>query len=362
MVAYTDARGRGGAEISLGNLLAAAPDGTSFTVVGVDRAIVGWLAARRPGAASLVLPEGPGGWIPHLRALRRVRPDVVHVNRCVPWACATGIAAALGTPGARVVVVDQLPLRTTDAAALSRTRALSLRVDALVGVSEAGARRIEDFYALGRNSVHAIPNGVPDVPLPARPPRGANDLHVAAVGRLDAMKGHDVLLRAIAQVHGAHLTILGEGSERSALESLARLLRIADRVEMPGWVDAPRRRLPEFDVLAMPSRSEGFPLAVLEGMLAGLPIVATAVGGIPEAVIDGETGLLVPADGADALAGALRRLQADPALRSALGGRARARAMARFTAHRMADAYAVLWRDVCARERAPRLRPPTPRS
>lgn len=358
---YTDARGRGGAEISLANLLGALPPGIEPAVLGVDADVVRWIAARRAGTPWRVLPDGPARWPAHAAALRRLGPGVLHVNRCVPWACAAAIAAGLATPRLRIVAVDQLPLRTTAALPLWRTRALSLRADGLVAPGTASARRMEDFYALGRGTVRSIPNGVPDAPPTGRAPRGDGPLRVAAVGRLDAVKGYDVLLRAVARVDGARLTIFGEGAERGALQALAGTLGIGDRVAMPGWDEDVRARLADFDVLALPSRSEGFPLVVPEAMLAGLPVVATPVGGVEEAVRDGETGLLVPVGDAVALAAALSRLAADPPLRAALGAAGRQGARARFTAARMAAAYAALWREVVRRPRAPRVRVPAPR-
>lgn len=360
VVAYTDARGRGGAEISLGHLLASLPEEVRPTVVGVDAGVVGWLAERRPGAESLLLPDGAGALAAHLRAFRRHRPDVVHLNRCVPWACATATAAALLTPRTRVVTVDQLPLRTTRAGVLWRTRALTLRLDAAVAVGAASARRMEDFYALGRGSVHSIPNGVPDLPPPPRAPR-TGPLHLVSVGRLDPVKGHDVLLRALAHVEGARLTILGEGDDRARLAALARELGIGERVAMPGWAEAPRERLADFDAFVLASRTEGFPLALVEAMLARMPVVATAVGSVPEAVADGETGVLVPPDDPEALAAAIRRLRDDDALRRRLAAAARAAAATRMTADVMAAAYLRLWRELRSRPRAPRLRPPTPK-
>lgn len=362
---YTDARGRGGAEISLGHLLAALPSGVEPEVLGVDAQVVGWVAGRRPGTPYDVLPERLGA---HLSALRARAPDVLHVNRCTPWACATGLTAGLALPGARVVVVDQLPLRTTRAVELWRTRALTLRADAAVAVGAASARRIEDFYALGRGSVRSIPNLVPDLPdlpdpagTPTPPTRRDGSLELGAVGRLDPVKGHDVLLRALARVAGARLTIVGSGGWREHLVRLADDLGVTDRVRFAGWVEEPRRLLASYDVVVLPSRSEGYPLTVVEAMLAARPVVATRVGAVPEAVRDGETGLLVDPGDVDGLAAALCRLRDDPGLRARLGRRGRELAAATMTAEHMAAAHVELWRAVRARPRAPRLRVPTPR-
>lgn len=364
VVVYTDAAGIGGAEISLGHLVATVSDKIEIIVLGVSELVVNAIATRRSQALAKVLPaKGIWSMMAHLAALHQLQPDVVHCNLCTPWACATGIAAALTLPNARVVRVDQLPLRTTDATTLWRTRALSLRVDSHVAVGEASARRMEDFYALGRGTVISIPNCVPDIAGNPQPPpvRPDGQLVVGSIGRLDAMKAHDVLLKAIAQVEGVRVMILGEGAQRTSLEKLAVELGVSDRITLLGWVDHPRAHLSEFDVMALPSRSEGFPLTVVEAMLAARPVVATRVGSVAEAVIDGETGLLVDKDDVAGLAAALRRLRDHPALRDRLGYRGREVAVARFTVEQMTKSYERLWDQIVSAPKAPRLRVPRPR-
>jgi glycosyltransferase involved in cell wall biosynthesis len=116
-----------------------------------------------------------------------------------------------------------------------------------------------------------------------------------------------------------------------------------------------------FDIIALPSRSEGFPLVVVEAMLAARPVVATRVGSVAEAVSDGETGLLVNKDDVDSLAAALRRLRDDPALRVRLGRCGREVAIARFTVEHMVERYERIWHEVLVAPQAPRLRVPRPR-
>ena len=164
VVTYSDSAGIGGAEISLQHLVTNVSKDIDVTIVGTSNLVVDAIAQHRPQASQVVLPaKGTHSLTAHLQVLHRLRPDVVHINICTPWECATGLFAALTLPNARVVRVDQLPLRTTDAVKLWRTRALSLRVDAHVAVGEASARRMEDFYALGRGSVISIPNCVPEI-------------------------------------------------------------------------------------------------------------------------------------------------------------------------------------------------------
>lgn len=347
VVAHTDARGLGGAELSLAHLVA----GTSarVTVVGHDEAVVARVASGR--AAHVVPPLA----LPAL--LARLRPDVVHANLHSPWACAPGLAAALALPRARVVAVQQLPMRTTRLPLWWRTRALALRLDAHVAVGEASARRVEDFYALGRGSVRSIGNLVPDrgqLPVEAH-----GGYVVGAVGRLDAVKDHALLLRAAARV-GARVVIVGEGSQRAALRRQAEDLGVD--LQLAGWVDDPWQLLTDADVIALPSRTEGWPLTLVEAALAGRAVVATRVGSVPEVVRDGETGLLVaPGDEAE-LVGALARLRDDAALRGRLAGAARECALATMTVDRMVAAYDSLWSEVVSRPRAARLRVGLPRA
>jgi glycosyltransferase involved in cell wall biosynthesis len=357
VVVYTDSAGIGGAEISLGHLVATASETVSFTIVGVAAEVVDAIANRRSSAKKIVLSND---FFAHLSTFYRLQPDIIHINLCTPWACAIGLSAALLIPNTRVVRVDQLPLRTTDAIALWRTRFLSLRVDAHVAVGEASARRMEDFYALGRNSVISIPNGVPDLEEP-QAPSSDSAIVVGSVGRLDAMKAHEILLRAIAQVEHVKAVIFGEGDERANLEALADQLGIRDRLHLPGWVDNPRTYLPSVDVVAMPSRSEGFPLAMVEAMLAARPVIATRVGSMPEAILDGKTGLLIDKNDVDGLAHALRRLRDDPSLRTLLGKQARDMALAQFTVEAMTQQYEHLWHQLTARSCVPRVRIPRPR-
>ncbi|MBD2433693.1 glycosyltransferase family 1 protein [Fischerella muscicola CCMEE 5323] len=363
VVTYTDSAGIGGAEISLGHLVTNVSNEIDVTVVGTCQLVVDKIAAKRPQAKRVILPAtGVKSLTAHLQALHYLSPDILHINTCTPWECAMGLFTALTLPKARVVRVDQLPLRTTDVIKLWRTRMLSLRVDAHVAVGEASARQMEDFYALGRGTLISIPNCVPDNPCPSpvSPSRGKY-LVIGCVGRLDAMKGHDLLIQAIAQLEGVQVVILGEGGQRTALKKLAGDLGVSDRISLPGWVDNPRNHLTQFDIFAMPSRSEGFPLAIVEAMLASLPVVATRVGSVAEAVIDGKTGFLVNKNDVEGLAVALRKLRDNPALRLRFGQCGREVALRQFTVDVMVKRYEQLWYKLLASPQRPRLLIPQPK-
>jgi glycosyltransferase involved in cell wall biosynthesis len=158
---------------------------------------------------------------------------------------------------------------------------------------------------------------------------------VAVIGRLSPEKGVDVALAVLARVRrsvpSAVLAIAGEGRERPALERLARELGVAPAVEWLGYREDVGKIYDHADVLLLPSWSEGMPNVCLEAMGNGVPIVATAVGGVPELVTDGWSGFLAPAGDVEGLAAATARLLRDPSLRRECGQRARADVRERFS-------------------------------
>jgi glycosyltransferase involved in cell wall biosynthesis len=123
-------------------------------------------------------------------------------------------------------------------------------------------------------------------------------------------------------------------------------LGLGGRVSLLGWSDEASGYMRSFDVLAMPSRYEGLPLTLLEGMLSGVAIVATTVGGIPDAVRDGDSALLVPPDDVAALTAALRRLAEDPSLRMRLGAAAEQDGRGRFAVDAMARSYVAVYDEI----------------
>jgi glycosyltransferase involved in cell wall biosynthesis len=348
---YTDARELGGAELSLGNLAAGLSSRLDVAVMGVDPRTVGAIARCRPGTRAVVVPfiesrRDARAIGAQLRALARLRPDVLHVNLNGPWSSQLAILLGLLLPRVAVLAVEQLPTPAAGAGQRCVKRMLARRLSAHVAVSERSAREIEREVGLAPGSVLVIHNGVPDVGPRQPSPGSEGGTTIGAVGRLERQKGHDVLLRALAELPGTRLVLVGEGGERAGLERLAAELGVAERVRFEGWAEQPRLLLQGFDVLALPSRFEGFPLAVVEAMLAGLPVVASDVGGVREAVLPGETGLLVPPDDAGALAAALRELLADRPRRLALGARGRSLALERYTAAAMARSFESLYEEV----------------
>jgi len=228
-------------------------------------------------------------------------------------------------------------------------RALTRRAGRVVAITHALARFLVERVGLPPGKVTTIHYGLDDLPVawgenpPAPVPEDARVL--LAVCRLEPQKGVDVAIRALPRVRERHpsaeLVVLGEGPERAALEQLARDLDVP--VHLLGRVPDVAAWLGRADVLVHPARWEGFGLALLEAMLAELPVVATKVSSIPEIVADGETGLLVPPDEPEALADALARVLADP---GTLGTAGRERARGEFSVGRMADATLAVYEEV----------------
>ncbi|MGZ4336352.1 MAG: glycosyltransferase [Gaiellaceae bacterium] len=353
VVVYTDSPQVGGAERSLANLVEALADEVDVTVLGTDEAVVQTVAATRPQARAIVVPFVRSrldvrSALAHARVLARVNPDIFHANLISPWSCQAAIYIALLRRGTRVVAVEQLPTSPVVPTSMQRLlkRLASRFLDAHVAVGTQSARDVERIVGLREGSVRTIHNGVPDRLAPRRQTDPARPL-VGSVGRLETQKGFDVLLSALRLVPNAELLVIGDGPEGGHLQELARDLGVAERVTWAGWLSDPRVRLAEMDVFVLPSRFEGFPLAVVEAMLAERPVVATTAGSVRDAVIEGETGLLVPPDDPESLAGAINQVLADAGRGAEMGRRGRELALERFTARATAAAFEELYADIC---------------
>jgi glycosyltransferase involved in cell wall biosynthesis len=232
-------------------------------------------------------------------------------------------------------------LRGTAAALLAR------RADTVIAVSEAAARPLRR-RGIDPRVVH------PGVPDPGRSRRAAADgrLVVGTLGTVSTHKGSELFLAAAerirASANGVEFRIAGRpaaGSERPWAEELLAAARRSGVVHRP-WVD-PYEELAEWDVLVMPSRTDAFPLAVLEAMAMGLPVVATNVGGIPEQLGE-NAGILVDSEDVEAIAAAVLRLARSPQLRAALGDEGRRRRERLFTLERQAEQLDAVYRSTLA--------------
>ena len=352
LVVYSDAPTLGGAEVNLSRVLAALPRTIRVTVMGVDTEVVEWLRDHRPGTQGLVLPPIVGrddltGLWRHRAMFVRLRPDIVQFNLSTASSCQWAILAATTVPRIARVVVENSPMGVWSSTSGRLKQLTSSRLAGHVAVGDRTARLIEESSGLPSGSIGTIYHGVPDV---GREPvdRGPEPT-VLTVARHDPVKGIDVLLDAFRQVpEPARLVLIGDGPESEALRQQCHRLGLDDRVEfrpLP-WEVRASDLMWAYDALVLPSRLEGFPVTIAEAMLAGLPVVATDVGSVAEAVIPGETGWIVAPEDPDALAAAMRELLDDPDRAAAMGARARELGEARFRIDATADAYMDMYRRI----------------
>ncbi len=186
-------------------------------------------------------------------------------------------------------------------------------------------------------------------------PKSVERIAIAG-GRLSPEKGFGVLVEAAPELFrkcpNAGIVVFGEGAERSKLEARLDELNLRDRFLLPGFTPELDHYLPWATVLALPSFTEGLPNVALEASAAGVPIVATAVGGTPEVVADGENGLLVPSGHPGALSAALIRILGDESLRNRLGENGIRKMRGEFTFEAQASQYAELFEKLVVRPRS----------
>lgn len=285
-----------------------------------------------------------------VRAVRAERPDLLHTHMVHGDVYGSLAANLLRVPFVSSRHNDDRyllgPFRYVD-------RAFMRRVRRLIAISDS----VRDFLiraGLPEQKLLTIHYGLDDLPAarseltPEQAGISPTAPLVLAIGRLIEQKDHETLLRAFALVRGRHpearLAILGWGILEEQTRALARDLGLEDALTLPGRVE-PRAWLDRADVFAHTSRWEGFGIVLLEAMLSGLPVVATRVSAVPEIVADGETGVLLEAGDAEAVAAALSELLADPGRRASLGKAGLARAQAEFSVARMTRRTVDVYRD-----------------
>jgi glycosyltransferase involved in cell wall biosynthesis len=234
---------------------------------------------------------------------------VVHAH------AAMGVAAARWA-GAPAVIATCHGWSPDRAAAFDLQDALAFSLaDAIISPSAYWARRVAELSGASGARLHVIPNGVDlrDYPAVRRDSRGGNARRIACVGELTHRKGQDVLLDAMpliwAHEPSAELHLFGDGDLADVIRARARALDPdGRRVIVRGHVPRPYTELASFDVFCLPTRSDNQPLAIVEALLAGVPVVATDVGGIPEMITGPHAGAVVPPDAAAPLAEAVLRV------------------------------------------------------
>lgn len=307
-------------------------------------------------------PSHPSGAAELAGILRKRRVDVLHSHMFysslfaspVGWACR--VPVVMETPHIREL------WRTGWKGWNGIDRAAGTFVDHYIAVSEANSRYLINEKRLPAQKVKVIQNGCNlDRFRPVEPPAGlkeslgfaAGDPVLVVAARLDAQKGHSVLLDALpllrAEFPNVRLVCAGDGNLRSTLEQQTAALGLTGSVRFVGYQSDTLPWMALADVCVLPSFYEGLPLVAIETLAAARAMVATAVDGTPEVVVDGRTGLTVPPGDSQALANAIAALLRDPALRTRLGAAGREWVLSRFTQERQiretAEFYFACWKQ-----------------
>ena len=320
-------------------------------------------------AVPLVRPVSPREDVAAFRAIRAAvaaaRPAIVHTHMAKAGSVGRLAVRSLRSgPRPRTVhtfhghVLDGYFRPGVQRAFTATERWLARRTDVLVAVSPEVRDELLDL-GIGRPSqFRLIPVGLElDRFLAVSGPTGTFRASlgippgaplVGIIGRLVPIKAVDVLLDALARVPDTHLAVVGDGEDRPRLESRAATSGVAHRVHFTGWVDDVPAAVADCDVVALTSRNEGTPVALIEALAAARPVVATAVGGVPSVVMPGRTGLLVPPDDPQALAAAIITLLTDPAVATRLASAGRVHVRDTFGAARLVRDIRDLYSELTA--------------
>jgi len=302
--------------------------------------------------------------LPHfVRELRAERPDVFHAHLNGPLACKDGLIAAAIARVPAVVATAQLFVNLPLSPFIyAQHRFVATIVDRYIAVSHEVAERLGQTFRIPARKINVVYNGVP-VSSFDRPANAA--LRVALTGstekpivltvaRLAEQKGLCNLLKAAALVPEAMFVLAGEGPERANLEAQAGELGLNKRVLFLGYRQDVPDLLASCDLFVLPSLFEGLPLSILEAMAANKPVVASAIGGNNEAIVHGETGLLVPPANPSALGAAIRAVVSDSDLGRRLAASGKARVREHFSAEAMVRQVAHIYEEVLATTDVPR--------
>jgi glycosyltransferase involved in cell wall biosynthesis len=324
---------------------------------------------QRAGAPVTVIEDpddaiATGALAAHLTS---IRPDVIHNHMYRAELVGTRAAIALGEVGHRrpYVVSTVHSSRVRTAEDREQLRRLTPSMDRLIAVSRSIERKLHDEERTAA-PIELIYNGVDleryDHQEPCCTLRDEYGMEpgsqiVGVVARLEPEKGHPTLLEAwpavLRAVPDAYLLVIGEGSQRDALEATARDLRIAHRVVFTGRRDDVPAVTAALDVAVLPSYREAQGLSILEAMALSRPVVASNVGGIPEMIADGVTGLLVEPHDADGLARAITRLLTDHPLADTLARQAHDMVHDRFSIEYMVEAVQRIYEEGARAVRVP---------
>jgi glycosyltransferase involved in cell wall biosynthesis len=282
--------------------------------------------------------------------IRKLRPDLLHLHTFKAGFLARLAGRILGIPSVYTIHawLYGTPAVSRFSSALSGPceRVAARWCERIITVSRAGARVVRGLRIGSPSKLVTIHNGLPDCSQQARLSPTETPV-ITMVARFIEGKDHDLLLRAFARIpKGPRLRLVGDGPTRASVESLARELGIQEQVDFLGNRDDVPSLLATSDVFVLASRSEMLPISILEAMRAGLPVIASDVGGVGEAITHNESGFLVPSGSISALTQALTDLTNNYALRLRMGQTGRQRFTEQFLSSSMEERTRSIYWDV----------------
>jgi glycosyltransferase involved in cell wall biosynthesis len=349
----------GGAQIHVRDLAAAVVDQghSALVITSGSGPFIDDLRARNIPVAVLRHLSMPIRPLRDLRALREIRgaltaqrPDLIAAHSSKAGVLGRFAGRALGVPVVFTVhgwaFTPGIP--AAKAAVYRRIeRAAGPFSSRIITVSDFDRRLGLEAGIAGEDRIVTVHNGIPDIAPTLRADPGRAPVRLVMVARFGPQKDHTTLLRALAGLreHAWELELIGEGSSMGQTASLAGSLGLGDRVHFRGQRMDVEQILATSQVSLLVSNYEGFPLSILEAMRAGLPVVASSVGGVDESVHDGKSGFLIPRGNVELLRDRIGRLLADPTLRSRMGARGRAEYERQFTLDHMVTRTLAVYRD-----------------
>ncbi len=295
---------------------------------------------------------------------RSIPSDVIHLNlqnledgldlvqaaerSRVPYAATIHITRPMSELGARFGTARDIVAR----------RALRSSSGTIITISHACQTQMRDFLGcrFGSSRISCIPNGVPNDTIAEGQCHRAEwgfaegDFILGCIARIEEQKNPLFAVRLISRLPDhVKLVWVGDGSMRAVFESLATELGVAHRIHVDGWRRDARSRMGSTDTFILPSLYEGLPLALLEAMACGLPIIASSVDGMTDVIDHGTNGLLAPPNDMDAWCSAIRSLIESPEKRSSLGAAARESFLLRYSSKASAEATLAVYHQVIER-------------
>ncbi len=345
---------------------------------GFERLLVAGITSAEEG--SLPSGDGPLEVVPELgrrigmsrdvkallalyRLIKRYQPAIVHTHMAKAGALGRIAAHLAGVP----IVIHTFHGHVLEGY-FSKGAASAFRVaekglahwsDSLIAVSPQIRDQLVDLGIGRRGQWRIVPLGLEldsllSIPIEARP--ATRQITIGIVGRLVPIKNHSAFFRVARRLLNTHpdlrFVVAGDGELRKPLE-LEAVKLLGDRVEFRGWVHDLRSLYEELDIVVLSSDNEGTPVALIEASAAGKPVVATNVGGVPEVVRDGESGILVPPGDEGSFARAVSDLIEDSERAARFGQLGRRHVADRYSADRLAADIAALYQELLARQRPP---------